>query len=65
MNYRVDIRYPADEIVRNRRRLESTYRFEFFDRVPVLLGIEVRYLLQARGISFSEYFSDPHTQLIH
>jgi len=39
MNYRVDIRYPADEIVRNKRRLESAYQFEFFDRVPVLLGI--------------------------
>ncbi len=65
MNYRVDIHYPADEIVRNRRRLESTYRFEFFDRVPVLLGIEVRYLLHARGISFNEYFSDPQTQFIH
>ncbi len=65
MNYRVDIHYPADEIVRNRRRLETTYRFEFFDRVPVLLGIEVRYLLHARGISFNEYFSDPQTQFIH
>lgn len=65
MNYRVDIRYPADEIVRNRRRLESAYRYEFSDRVPVILGIEVRYLLHARGISFGEYFSDAYTQLIH
>jgi hypothetical protein len=50
---------------KSRRRLESSYRFEFFDRVPVLLGIEARYLLQERGVSFAEYFSDVKTQLIH
>lgn len=49
----------------NKQRLESTYRFEFLDRIPVLLGIEPRYLLQARGVTFGEYFSDPQTQLIH
>ncbi len=65
MNYRIDIRYPAEEIIRNKRRLESTYQFEFFDRVPVLLGIEARYILHERSITFSEYFSDPRTQLIH
>ena len=65
MCYHVDIRYPAAGIACNRQRLESAYRFQFFDRIPVLLGIEARYLLHARGISFGEYFSDPRIQLIH
>lgn len=65
MAHRIDIRYPVDELQRNQRRFEQTYRFEFFDRVPVLLGIEPRYLLHARGISFKEYFSDAKTQLLH
>ena len=50
---------------KSRKRLESVYRFEYFDRVPVLLGIEARYLLRERDIAFAEYFSDPKTQLIH
>ncbi len=47
------------------RRLESAYRFEWFDRAPVLLGIEARYLLQERNVTFAEYFADPKTQLVH
>jgi uroporphyrinogen-III decarboxylase len=31
----------------------------------VILGIEARYLLNVRGVTFAEYFSDPKTQLIH
>jgi hypothetical protein len=49
----------------NRRRMEAAYRFDWFDRVPVFLGIEARYLLHERGISFAEYFSDAKTQLMH
>jgi len=63
--HRVHIRYPESEMEKSRKRLESTYRFEFPDRVPVLLGIEARYLLEERGVTFAEYFSDPKTQLIH
>lgn len=47
------------------RRMEAAYRFEWFDRVPVFLGIEARYLLRERGVTFAEYFSDAKTQLIH
>ena len=65
MVHRVNIRYPESEMETSRKRLESAYRFEHFDRVPVLLGIEARYLLQERNITFAEYFSDPKTQLIH
>ncbi len=50
---------------RSRRRLEAAYGFEWFDRAPVLLGIEARYLLHQRGVTFAEYFSDPKTQVVH
>lgn len=45
--------------------MEAAYRFEWFDRAPVLLGIEARYLLHERGVTFGEYFSDPRAQLVH
>lgn len=50
---------------KSRRRMEAAYRFEWFDRAPVLLGIEARYLLHERRVTFAEYFSDPKTQLVH
>jgi uroporphyrinogen-III decarboxylase len=34
------------------------------DRAPVFLGIEARYLLRERHVTFAEYFSDPKTQFI-
>ena len=65
MLHTVDIKYSISEIEKSRRRLEAAYRFAWIDRAPVLLGIETRYLLHERGITFAEYFSDPKTQLIH
>ena len=49
----------------SRRRWEAAYRFGWTDRAPVFLGIEARYLLHERRVTFAEYFSDPKTQLIH
>ena len=49
----------------NRRRLQSAYRFEVVDRVPVLLGIETPYILHERNVTFQEYFSDASTQFIY
>lgn len=65
MLHRIDIQYPTSEMEKSRKRMEAAYRFEWFDRAPVLLGIEARYLLHERGVTFAEYFSDPKTQLIH
>jgi uroporphyrinogen-III decarboxylase len=64
-DYRVDIQYPESEMVKSRSRLERAYNFAPVDRVPVLLGIEARYILHERRVTFAEYFSDPRTQLIH
>ena len=65
MLHNVNIQYPLCEIEKSRKRLEAAYRFKWFDRAPVLLGIEARYLLHERGVTFAEYFTDPKTQLIH
>jgi len=45
--------------------MEAAYDFGWYDRAPVLLGIEARYLLHERGVTFAEYFSDPKTQFFH
>jgi uroporphyrinogen-III decarboxylase len=60
----IDIHYPVSEMEKNRKRFEAAYQFKWFDRAPVLLGIEARYVLHERGVSFAEYFTDPRTQLI-
>lgn len=65
MLHSVNIQYPISEVEKSRKRLEAAYRFKWFDRAPVLLGIEARYLLYERGVTFAEYFKDPKTQLIH
>ena len=65
MLHRVDIRYPSSEMELSKKRLEAVYRFEYLDGVPVLLGIEARYILHERGVTFAEYFSSAKTQLIH
>jgi len=65
MLHQVNIRYSASEMELNKRRLDAAYQFEYFDRVPVLLGIEARYPLHERRVTFAEYFSSAKTQLIH
>lgn len=45
--------------------MEAAYGFEWFDRAPIFLGVEARYLLHERGITFAEYFSDVKTQFVH
>lgn len=35
------------------------------ERVPVILGIEARYILHERNVTFAEYFSDARTQFVH
>jgi uroporphyrinogen-III decarboxylase len=64
MLHQVNIRYSASEMGLNKRRLDAAYQFEYFDRVPVLLGIEARYPLHERRVTFAEYFSSAKTQLI-
>jgi len=62
---RIEINYPESEMEKNRRRWQAAMRFEWYDRVPVLLGLEARYALAERGVGWLEYFSDPKTQMYH
>jgi uroporphyrinogen-III decarboxylase len=65
MLHSINIHYPPGEMEESRKRFEAAQRFQWYDRTPVLLGIEARYLLHERNVTFAEYFSDPKTQLIH
>ncbi len=62
---RIDLRYPKDRMLQNRARLEAVERFEYVDRVPVVFGFDTRFPLAERGISWSEYFSNPRVQMEH
>jgi hypothetical protein len=47
------------------RRMQALREFKYLDRVPVVLGVYTRYLLQQRGIGYDEYLSSPRVHLIH
>lgn len=52
-------------MTKSRELLGHVFKFEMPDRVPVILGIEARYILQERNVTFAEYFSDVKTQFVH
>lgn len=61
----IEITYPEDKMIENRRRLEAVEKFEYTDRVPVVTGVYTRFPLKARNVALAEYDSDPQTQLYH
>ncbi|MBI4417787.1 MAG: hypothetical protein HY563_03355 [Ignavibacteriales bacterium] len=61
----MDIRYSPETMRESAEVLRDTYRFALPKRVPVILGIEARYILHERGGTFAEYFSDVRTQFVH
>jgi uroporphyrinogen-III decarboxylase len=62
---RIDISIDLERSERCRRRFEALSHFGYVDRVSVQLGIEARFCLHERGVSWGEYFSDPVTQMRH
>lgn len=46
----------------NKARWNARMDFEYIDRVPVLLGVFVRYFLSVFGIGYDEYMKDAKTQ---
>jgi len=46
-------------------RMRALTEFRTLDRVPVVLGVYTRYLLQQRGVGYDEYLSSPRAHLIH
>ena len=63
--YTIHIAYPKEKIEASRRRIEAARRFEYVDRVPVVLGVFTRYLLNQRGVGYGEYLSSARANLIH
>lgn len=63
--YTIDITYPQELMEASRRRMQALREFKYVDRVPVVLGVYTRYLLQQRGIGYDEYLSSPRVHLIH
>ena len=61
----IAIRCDSQKRSKSIERLRAFRRKEYLDRVPVLFGVEARYLLAARGVGFLEYFQSPESNLRH
>jgi len=59
----IPIDITSEELEQRSRRVAQAKHFEPVDRVPVSLGLYVRYWLPKVGGSFEEYFSDPEAML--
>ena len=56
------IEYSPKRMQANKARWQALVNFKYIDRVPVLLGVFVRYLLPVFGIGYDEYMKDAKTQ---
>lgn len=61
--YRINVDYPRQRMVENKRRQEAAMSFQQTDRAPVLFGSFERYYLDARGVGYDEFFADPRSML--
>lgn len=63
MKTKICIDYPIEEIKKSRERLNAVNRRVITDRVPILLDISTRYILEERKLTFPEYIESPKTHL--
>ena len=61
----IELSYPEDKMQTGRERMKAHAQFKYFDRVPVVLGVSLRYILRERGIGYDEYFSSPESEIYH
>ncbi len=61
----IELSYPEDKMQTSRERMKAHAQFKYFDRVPVVLGVSLRYILRERGIGYDEYFSSPESEIYH
>lgn len=61
----IELNYPEDKMQASRERMKAHAQFAYFDRVPVVLGVSLRYVLRERGIGYDEYFSSPEAEVYH
>lgn len=65
MELKVEMSYPEDRMRANRERMKAHAQFKYLDRIPVIIGISLRYILHERKVGYNEYFSSPHSQVYH
>jgi hypothetical protein len=61
----IAIRCDSEKRNKSIERLRMFRKKGYLDRVPVLFGVEARYLLSARGAGFLEYFQSPESNFRH
>ncbi len=61
--YVVEYDYPEEEMEASIAREEAWKEFKYVDRVPVEFGIWTRFLLEARKVSYSDFFTNPQSNL--
>lgn len=61
----VEYNYPKEEMEASIAREEAWKEFKYVDRVPVEFGIWTRFLLEARKVSYSDFFRSPQSNLYH
>jgi uroporphyrinogen decarboxylase len=65
MELKVEMSYSEDRMKANRERMKAHSQFKYFDRVPVIIGVSLRYFLRERKVGYNEYFSSPLSQVYH
>ena len=65
MRHEVDIKYPADRMAANRERWVAWKNYEYADRVRVQAGVETRYMLAARGVTWPDYMDNVEDHYFH
>ena len=64
-NKRIELNYPEDQMLASRERMKARAQFSYFDRVPVVCSVSLRYILLERGVGYDEYFSNPESEVYH
>lgn len=64
-NRSVEFNYPEERMQASRERMRRRSQFGYFDRVPVICGVSLRYILRERGVGYQEYFGNPMSEVYH
>lgn len=62
---KIEIKCDAKKREKSKLRLAAFENQKYIDRVPVMFGVEARYLLDERGVGFLEYFETPENNFYH
>jgi len=62
---KIKINYDPEKAEKSQKRFEDFENFKKPDRIPVVLGLDLRYYTTRRGISFTEFFQSPENMVYH